>query len=772
MKKQSELRKGSADVKIAILSMQRIVNMGSVLQAYSLREMVEEVAGVQADFLDIEDAPALESRRSVKDSEDYAAPAAYSMHPVQRAKRKMISKLSARTKKLIRRFMTDELNLAEENSRKTYDHVIIGSDEVFNHVKGVRLQLHGSVQQAKNVFTYAASCGSAAAEDIAGADRPAVQQAMSRLSAISVRDEKTDAYVRELCGGETVRHLDPVLMGSLHKRAAQKVPFSKYLLVYAYGQRIRTEEEIGAIRAFAKKRGLKTVAIGGSQFWCDFYIPVSPMRALDYFHFADYVVTDTFHGAIFSIINRRRFAVIMRKTNQGKLTSLLSDLGLENRRVMEMSSLESTLESEICYDAVDVILERERRNARDYLKKQLMGEGPKLAGRGDCSACGACYAACPKHAIEMTEAKDGFKYPQINASLCIRCGLCEKICRAAETEVRNLPLQAFAAVGKNEEMVGRSASGGVFAAVANKIVAENGAATGAVMERDGDSFRVLHRLSGNIADLAAMQGSKYMQSDAWESFAEVAEAVKSGKQVLFSGTPCQVSALKRLTGDPDNLITADLICHGVPSARMFNDYAAILGRRFGGKLAAIRFRDKTSGKSYCAEIGISRGGKTHTCLLNHSLMSYYRLFLSSSICRENCYSCPYANLRRVSDFTIGDYWGVEDAHAEDIAQGRMQKRSDWSCILVNTEKGRKFVNRCADSMTLIESKPEWVAKKNEQLNAPSRRPENRDALMQSYAEGGYPAVERAFVQTHGGALRYSWRLIKNIAANRRKGSKK
>lgn len=752
--------------------MQRIVNMGSVLQAYSLREMIEEVSGVRADFLDIEDAPALESRRSVKDSEDYEAPAALSMHPLQRAKRKVISKLSARTKALIRQFMADELKLTDANSLNAYDHVIIGSDEVFNHTKGIRLQLHGNVRQAKNVFTYAASCGSAVPEDIREEDLPKVRQALSRLCAVSVRDEKTASYVRSLCCAETEHHLDPVLMGSLHKRAPKKVPFQKYLLVYAYGQRIRTAEEIDAIRAFAKARGLKTIAIGGSQFWCDFYIPVSPMRALDYFHFADYVVTDTFHGAIFSIINRRRFAVIMRKTNQGKLTSLLADLGLEDRRVGQMSKLEGVLESEIRYDEVDAILDRERIRARAYLKKQLGGRTMNLAERKDCSACGACYAVCPKKAIEMVEEKDGFKYPRINETLCVRCGLCEKICLQRETEQRNFPLQAFAAVGKNEKMVRRSASGGVFAAVASQIVAENGAAAGAVMEKDGGSFRVYHQLTGNIADLAAMQGSKYMQSDAWECFAEVAEAVRSGQRVLFSGTPCQVSAVKRLTGDPDNLITMDLICHGVPSARMFNEYAAILGKRFGGQLARIRFRDKESGKNFYPAMDIERQGRSRTYCFSSSLMSFYKLFLSGSIYRENCYSCPYASLRRVSDLTIGDYWGVEEAHAGDFAQGRMEKRSDWSCILVNTGKGRRLIESCADEMTLIESRPEWAAKKNAQLNAPSIKPDNRDAVMQRYAEGGYGAVERAFVKTHGGALRYSWRLIKNIKENRRKGSKK
>lgn len=358
-------------MKIAILSMQRIVNFGSVLQAYSLRELVREITGINADFLDIEDAPAIPSRRSIQEDIDYEAPAAYSKCIFQRVKRRIISKLSFCNKKLIKKFMADELCLNEHNSQNIYDHVIIGSDEVFNHTKGIRLQLHGDVKQAKHVFTYAASCGSARFEDISPQSVKVVQEAMRGLAAVSVRDSVTQIYAENLYDGEILRHLDPVLMGNLYRRTPKRVPLKKYLLIYAYGQRIRTIEEIDAIKSFAKEKGLKILAIGGSQFWCDLYLPVSPLRALDYFHYAEYVITDTFHGAIFSIINKRKFAVIVRKTNQGKLTALLEDLGLESQRLTDLSELTRTLEREIQYDAVDKILNHERERTRVYLKKQL-----------------------------------------------------------------------------------------------------------------------------------------------------------------------------------------------------------------------------------------------------------------------------------------------------------------------------------------------------------------------------------------------------------------
>lgn len=368
-------------MKTAILSMQRVVNYGSVLQAYSLREMVRQAAGEVPDFLDVEDEPALLVRCTVQETaEDYAAPVSGRL--LQRGKRWIIRKLSARTKKYIHAFMRDELHLSADNSHKRYDAVVVGSDEVFNHAKGLRLQLHGEITQASKVMTYAASCGCARAENIAEIDRTRVRAAMKRYSAVSVRDAGTATYVAELGVTVTGRHLDPVLVGPLREREAKPVWLRRYLLVYAYGQRIHTAQEIDAIRAFAKEKGLKTVAMGGSQYWCDLYVPASPMRMLDWFAHADYVVTDTFHGTIFSVIHHRPFAVITRRTNENKLMSLLDDLGLARQRLSDMAQLSQVLAQEIRYDQVDAILDWERHRAQEYLKEQLHdGEGAHQSGQ-------------------------------------------------------------------------------------------------------------------------------------------------------------------------------------------------------------------------------------------------------------------------------------------------------------------------------------------------------------------------------------------------------
>lgn len=357
-------------MKIAILSMQRVPNFGSVLQAYSLRDMIYEGTELTAEFLDIERENTIDISSAVDSNGKIELP----MDFVQRVKRKFISKFVKYNNDGIRKFMVDELNVSEENSNKEYDCVVVGSDEVFNNEAGICLQLHGDISQADKIISYAASCGAAKFEEIPKESVDTVKSAMKNFKAMSVRDDGTREYVKQLYDGVVEKHLDPVLVGDLYKREHKKVPLKNYIVVYGYSYRMRDKGEIAAIKKFAKDKGLKTVSIGGTQFWTDYYIPMSPLRVLDYFYYADYVITDTFHGTIFSVINHKKFASIIRKSNKNKMTNLLKDLGLENRRVDDVNRLGEILEQEIDYDSVDSFLEKERVRTREYLKRNLVEE--------------------------------------------------------------------------------------------------------------------------------------------------------------------------------------------------------------------------------------------------------------------------------------------------------------------------------------------------------------------------------------------------------------
>jgi coenzyme F420-reducing hydrogenase beta subunit len=264
-----------------------------------------------------------------------------------------------------------------------------------------------------------------------------------------------------------------------------------------------------------------------------------------------------------------------------------------------------------------------------------------------------------------------------------------------------------------------------------------------------------------------MQGSKYVQSEAWRSYPDVTEALKAGKTVLFSGTPCQVAAIKALTGDPENLVTVDVVCHGVPPLKMLNDYLGVLSGYLQGEIRDFRFRDKACQKQYAARIDTDNHGKSKRVYLKSSLLSFYAYFLKGTFFRENCYSCPYAGINRVSDITIGDYWGIEQFHGGQFRSGEMPRRNDWSCVLVNTSKGEAFLRDHGEALMLYPSRLEWVVQKNQQLKEPVKRPKNRDFQRKLYKESGYRAVEAAFVQENGGKLRFGLRMIRNILENSR-----
>lgn len=359
-------------MKLAILSMQRVENYGSVLQAYSLKTIVEKIIGERVYFIDIDRKNIVDANMPVVDRADYINGVSY-----KSSYRYMINKVVNKVKmkkwrRQVQKFQVDVLGCNEQSNAEHYDMVIVGSDEVFKCAKRVYLQLYGDVKNADQVITYAASCGSAVISGIPENNRAIVKEAMNKFSSLSVRDKGTYDYVSNLYDGEIVYNLDPVLMGDLNLLEHKKTLNKKYMVVYGYGDRIRTSDEINAIKKYAKDNGLITVAVGAPQFWCDKFVAVDPMRALDYFYHAECVVTDTFHGAIFSIINHCKFGVFLRATNKNKLGDLLERLLLKDQIINDTSKLAEILDRDIDYKATDEVINIEKKNTLDYLRKNII----------------------------------------------------------------------------------------------------------------------------------------------------------------------------------------------------------------------------------------------------------------------------------------------------------------------------------------------------------------------------------------------------------------
>ena len=223
-----------------------------------------------------------------------------------------------------------------------------------------------------------------------------------------------------------------------------------------------------------------------------------------------------------------------------------------------------------------------------------------IKSKQECCGCQACFNICPKNAIEMIEDNEGFKYPSINKEKCIKCGLCEKVCPYVNEYSKKQILNESIAYGGwnlNEEIRRISSSGGIFTAIAKYIIEKNGVVCGAIFD---ENLNVVHDIVDNLNDLKKMNGAKYVQSDMRDNLKKIKKYLDNGRLVLFSGTPCQVSGLNSyLNKEYNNLYTCDIVCHGVPSPKVFNKYKKELEKDNSSKISFINFRDKITGwKSY------------------------------------------------------------------------------------------------------------------------------------------------------------------------------
>lgn len=280
----------------------------------------------------------------------------------------------------------------------------------------------------------------------------------------------------------------------------------------------------------------------------------------------------------------------------------------------------------------------------------------------NCTGCSACYSACPMSAILMKENNEGFLYPKVDDDKCIECGLCEKVCPAiSPLKMENSESKAFAAINNNETIRMESSSGGVFTAIAEKIIKTGGKVFGAKFSEDFKS--VIHSWTDDLYGLKDFRGSKYLQSNVNNSFKECERFLKAGEKVLFSGTPCQIQGLKKyLRKDYDNLLTVDFICHGVPSPLLWKKYVEYHENTAVSKVVKTAFRRKNCGwKQFSLWFAFA----------NHSEYSktldkdpYLQMFLKDVCLRQSCYNCPAKGIYRVSDVTIADFWGIQSEHPD------------------------------------------------------------------------------------------------------------
>lgn len=384
----------------------------------------------------------------------------------------------------------------------------------------------------------------------------------------------------------------------------------------------------------------------------------------------------------------------------------------------------------------------------------------EIKDKKDCCGCHACVSICAKHCITMQADEEGFLYPIVDKDVCTDCGLCEKVCPVINQSEPRKPLKVYAAKNKDEEIRRQSSSGGIFTLLAEKVINEGGVVFGARFDED---WNVIHAWTDTIEGIAAFRGSKYVQSTIGDTYRETKDFLKQGRKVLFSGTPCQIAGLKKyLRKDYDNLLTVDVVCHGVPSPLVWRAYLdetreQLRAQRGVGKksvplsmdelpvVTGISFRDKTNGwKKYGFRLRYA-ASKAAENMVSAPLYKeekemlqpftenvFMRGFLANLYLRPSCYACAARSGKSGSDISLADYWGVKAYHPE------FADDKGIGLLLINTLEGERMYEKT--NKADVATQYEFGLEANPCIEISVKQPENRNAFWKEYSHSGIGAI--------------------------------
>lgn len=340
--------------------------------------------------------------------------------------------------------------------------------------------------------------------------------------------------------------------------------------------------------------------------------------------------------------------------------------------------------------------------------------------KDQCCGCHACFNICPKNAITMQEDEKGFKYPVIDKEKCINCGLCEKVCPILNKKsVENNPI-AYACYNKNEEIRKNSSSGGIFTLLAENILEKQGVIFGASFDKE---YNVQHTYIENKEELNKFRGSKYVQSSINYTYKQAKEFLEKDRYVLFTGTPCQIEGLKRFLGkEYDNLYTQDIICHGVPSPKVWKKYLEFRKKQDKEEPNKVSFRNKDNGwKLFNMKFEYSNSEYKK----NENQDIYMQAFLRNTSLRDSCYNCSFKKKNRISDITLADFWGIENILPE------MDDNRGTSLVIVNSKKGQELIDSIKEKMKNEEVDLLEAIKYNPSMISSAKQDKNRGKFFEN-----------------------------------------
>lgn len=385
----------------------------------------------------------------------------------------------------------------------------------------------------------------------------------------------------------------------------------------------------------------------------------------------------------------------------------------------------------------------------------------------DCCGCRSCEQVCTHQALHFEEDKEGFLYPVLDNTLCVNCGICGTVCPLMNPEKSQNKEDgnAYAAQYLDRNDLKTSSSGGGFIAIAKYVLNKGGVVYGAAYQNGPN---VAHERVDNLYDLEKLKGSKYVQSDTGNSYSIVKKDLKEGRIVYFTGTPCQVAGLKLfLRKKYENLITSDLICHGTPSPKIFQNTVKHIEKQLNADFKDYSFRDKNIRGWNCSSTSYYKlRSNERNIYLNYSkdMEAYFNAFISGHLMRMNCYKCPFANSHRCGDITLADYWGVRKKMPDfpSINKG-------VSLLIVNSEKGKLLMSELTKSFYIRSVSMEDAVATNANLRQPTSFVEERKksyilafndypAFIKKYYKGNY-LINNLKVQIEYFIRKHEWLFV-------------
>lgn len=734
--------------RIGMMTFYDVQNYGAALQAYALQHKLLEF-GTDAEFIRfIDDSQKVNQKAAgIRDYFLVLKRSEFSINKFLKS-----HSLVPNVSKKFERFREEFFHVSRESycgydslkdADTIYDAFIAGSDMVWSDI-GYNLDAYFLKFTEENKrLSYAPSLTGVDFNNQQKIDY--LRDSINGINALSCREKYGVDAIKKITGRDAFLAIDPtLLLTSEEWRSALSIKKSteKYILCYMFdgvpGKQKKQLEKI------AKNEGLtiRYIPMKPSEFVNElesgYSAAYGPKEFVELFSNASFVVTNSFHGLLFSIIFEKPFVLYHRPVSnkwgihEDRMSSVLELTGLSDRFLYLDTIIDSSY-LKLNYSTASKMILLERERSLEYLKNTvdaIIEESHEMSreyhrvddlSKKECTGCMSCACSCPKQCITYMPDSEGFLYPVVDDGRCIKCGLCVKKCPALVQNLFNYPLYTYLGYGK-DSIVEKSASGGIFVSVAKFLMEESNAVVfGAAY--NGEFDRIEHVSVRNVADLPKLQNSKYVQSYIGNTYMECKTYLESGRSVLYSGTPCQIAGLKTFLGkNYDLLYTIDIICHGVPSPDFYSKWMEEIKKEHGSgiKEFAFRHKDKKEFRSMF-ETKITYDDKV---IYEPNVISpYYALFSSEDTYRESCYSCKYAKEMRISDITIGDCdsWRLYP---------HFNPEEPKSSIMINTKKGNELWESMKNMIEYQNMDYEKECISNHQLRRPSARKPIRNTIYQ------------------------------------------